>query len=87
MQSRFAELEAVYAERYQAQYGFYRPVIGRVVEKFLGCGDLNKGFARVRRDICRHEYLLAFVLERSGNPAESGTRGGTSIPPGVIGLA
>jgi hypothetical protein len=57
------------------------PVIGRVVEKFLGCGDLTKDFARVRRDTCRHEYLLAFVLERSGNPARSGTRGATSARP------
>jgi putative transposase/transposase-like zinc-binding protein len=31
-----------------------------VVEKFLGCGDLTKGFARIRCDACRHEYLLAF---------------------------
>jgi hypothetical protein len=60
VQEHFAEFETVYAERYQEQYGFYRPVIGRVVEKFLGCGDLTKGFARVRCDTCRHEYLLAF---------------------------
>jgi len=57
------------------------PVIGRMVEKFLGCGDLTKGLARIRCDTCRQEYLLAFVLERSGNPARSGTRGATSAPP------
>lgn len=58
--AHFAEFEAGYPARYQEQYGFYRPVIGRVVEKFLGCGGLTKGFARVRCDSCRHEYLLAF---------------------------
>jgi len=31
-----------------------------VVQKFLTCGDLTKGLARVRCDTCRHEYLLAF---------------------------
>ena len=31
-----------------------------MVEKFLGCGDLTKGFARVRCDSCRHECLPAF---------------------------
>ena len=60
MQAHFGEFEAAYPTRYQEQYGFYRPVIGRVVEKFLTCGDLTKGFARVRCDTCRHEYLLAF---------------------------
>jgi hypothetical protein len=60
VQTHFAEFEASYAMCYQEQYGFYRPVIGRVVEKFLGCGDLTKGFARIRCDTCRHEYLLAF---------------------------
>jgi len=60
VQAHFAAFEEVYPSRYQEQYGFYRPVIGRVVEKFLLCGDLTKGFARVRCDTCRHEYLLAF---------------------------
>jgi hypothetical protein len=60
VKTHFAEFEASYPTRYQEQYGFYRPVIGRVLEKFLGCGDLTKGFARVRCDSCRHEYLLAF---------------------------
>jgi transposase-like protein len=60
VQTHFAEFEASYAARYQEQYGFYCPVIGRVVEKFLGCEDLAKGFERVRCDFCRHEYMLAF---------------------------
>jgi hypothetical protein len=35
VQAHFGEFEAAYPTRYQEQYGFYRPVIGRVVEKFL----------------------------------------------------
>jgi hypothetical protein len=31
-----------------------------VVHKFLECGDLARGFARIRCDHCEHEYLLAF---------------------------
>jgi len=31
-----------------------------VVHKFLECGNLERGFARVRCDRCEHEYLLAF---------------------------
>jgi len=60
VKAHFAEFEASYPTRYQEQFVFYRAVIGRVVENFLGCGDLTKGFARVRCDTGRHEYLLAF---------------------------
>ena len=51
---------AAYEERYQPRYGFLRPIIPEVVNKFLDCGDLERGFARVRCDHCKHEYLLAF---------------------------
>ena len=54
-----AFLEA-YEERYQPRYGFLRPIIPEVVNKFLDCGDLERGVARVRCDACKHEYLLAF---------------------------
>ena len=49
----------LYEERYQPRYGFLRPIIPEVVNKFLDCGDLERGFARVRCDHCKHEYLLA----------------------------
>lgn len=49
-----------YEERYQSRYGFLRPIIPEIVNKFLDCGDLERGFARVRCDHCQHEYLLAF---------------------------
>jgi len=42
----YPEFEAVYEERYQERYGFWRPIIGTVVRKFLECGDLKQGFAR-----------------------------------------
>jgi hypothetical protein len=34
------------------------------VAKFLTCGDLHHGFARVRCEACRHEFLLAFSCRR-----------------------
>ena len=36
----------VYEERYQPRYGYLRPVIPEVVNKFLDCGNLEHGFAR-----------------------------------------
>jgi hypothetical protein len=54
------ESEAVYDERYQERYGFWRPIIGTVVRKFLECGDLQHGFARVRGPKCREEFFVPY---------------------------
>jgi len=56
----FVAFCACYEARFQPRYGFLRPIIPEVVGKFLDCGDLDRGFARVRCDHCHHEYLLAF---------------------------
>ena len=51
---------AAYEQRFQPHFGFLRPIIPEVVDKFLDCGDLGQGFARIHCDHCQHEYLLAF---------------------------
>lgn len=56
----FQEFTTVYDERFQRRWGYWRPVVAEVVEKFLACGILTHGFARVRCGACRHEFLLAF---------------------------
>ena len=56
----FNTFTEVYEQRYQSRYGYLRPVIEDVVDKFMDCGNLAQGFARVRCDHCKHEYLLAF---------------------------
>jgi ribosomal protein S27E len=35
-----------------------------VIYRYLDCGDLHMGFARVRCENCGHEYLLAFSCKR-----------------------
>jgi hypothetical protein len=56
----YEEFERAYPERYERVFGYFRPVIGDVVRRYLACGDLRRGFARVRCPDCGHEYLLAF---------------------------
>jgi hypothetical protein len=56
----FDEFLELYPVAYQPRYGSLRPVIPEVVRKFLDCGNLERGFARIRCDHCQHEYLLAF---------------------------
>ena len=56
----YDEFERVYDDRYQQQYGRWRPVIGEVLRKYLECGDLHRGFARLGCDGCRYQTILAY---------------------------
>jgi len=35
-------------------------VIEDVIQRYLDCGDLHFGFARVKCEVCGHEFFLAF---------------------------
>jgi hypothetical protein len=56
--------EQAYEERFERQYGFFRPYVRQVIYRYLDCGILHNGFARVRCEDCGHEYLLAFSCKR-----------------------
>jgi hypothetical protein len=56
----YEEFERVYDDRYQQQYGLWRPVIGEVMRKYLECGDLHRGFARLGCGGCRYQAILAY---------------------------
>jgi len=58
------ELERVHEESYQARLGYLRPETGPTVFRYLDCGCLQNGFARVKCDDCGHEYLVAFSCNR-----------------------
>ena len=69
----FDRFQTVYEERYQSHHGFLRPIIPEVVNKFIDCGHLERGFARIRCDHCKKDHLLAFWCFRhqvllSGQP-------------------
>ena len=64
MDQHFPTFQQVYDERYEAKYGFWRPVIDRSVTAFLKCGDLHEGFARVRCPDCQHEMFVAFSCKQ-----------------------
>ena len=53
VRDQFDEFEKVYSQRYQERYGYWRPVIRSSIDKFLKCGDLKEGFARVRCPDCK----------------------------------
>ncbi len=64
VENHFEELEAIWDDLYASRYGFWRPYIKDVIYRYLDCGDLRCGFARIRCDNCGHEYLLPFSCKR-----------------------
>ena len=62
----FETLTRVYEERYEPTHGALRAVVTEVVGKFLDCGLLEHGFARVRCAACRAEFLVAFRCKGRG---------------------
>lgn len=60
VRSHFDNFEQEYPEKYQERYGYWRPVIRNSIDKFIKCGDLKEGFARVRCPDCKEEFFVAF---------------------------
>ena len=54
----FEEFVSEYENRFEREYGYFRPVIKEVVEKYLDCGNPKCGFARIRCPDCGTERLL-----------------------------
>ena len=58
LNNHYDDFEKHYEEKYEKKYGYFRPVIKKVVEEYLKCGNLKEGFARVLCQGCGHEYFL-----------------------------
>ncbi len=57
-------LEQVYEDRFKWTYGFSRTHVKKVMERYLDCGNLQNGFAKIKCEDCGHEFLLAFSCKR-----------------------
>jgi hypothetical protein len=55
-----------YEHRFEKEYGFLRPIIKEVVERYLDCGNPHCGFARIRCPDCHTEHLLMFSCRTRG---------------------
>jgi hypothetical protein len=62
--AHFYDFIQAYPEKYEKKYGFLKPVLEDVVNKYLDCGDLTKGFARIYCENCKKSMLLPFSCIR-----------------------
>ena len=77
----FERFVAEYEERFERTYGYFRPIVKDVVEKYLDCGNPRCGFALMNRSgfmrtakrcpdplsRCRAEHLLTFSCKTRGS--------------------
>jgi hypothetical protein len=71
VEDHFETFVQVYEERFERPYGFWRPYLQKVIDRYLECGDLHHGFPE--SDVS-NEVMNIFwpLLKRSGNPALAG---------------
>jgi len=62
----FDRFLAEYEDRFEREYGFFRPIVKEVVEKYLDCGNPKCGFARIRCPDCAEERLVMFSCRTRG---------------------
>lgn len=62
----FERFVAEYESRFERDYGYFRPIIKDVVEKYLDCGNPCCGFARIRCRDCGEERFLMFSCRTRG---------------------
>ena len=80
LDARFEAVKGEWEERFESHFGFWRGCADGVVARYLDCGILENGFARVRCAGCRKEMLVAFscrgrglrLLVRSQAPGRDG---------------
>ena len=59
----------MYDERFAREYGPWRPVVAEGAEKFLACGVLEHGFARIAAIVANwHPHLHLLVTDGGFRP-------------------
>ena len=58
------QFERCHDQRYANRYGSWRPIIGDVARRFLRCGDLQIGVARIQCPDCHCQMFVAFSCQQ-----------------------
>ena len=62
----YEDVKAVWEERFEKKFGFWRGFVDTVVARYLDCGVAEAGFARLRCDTCKAEKLLTLSCKQRG---------------------
>jgi hypothetical protein len=50
MKAHFEDVKACWEERFEKRYGFWRGFVDDLVVRYLDCGTVEAGFARLKCD-------------------------------------
>ena len=60
LETYYEDVKALWEERFEKTYGYWRGFVDAVVARYLDCGVPEAGFARLKCDSCGAEKLLGF---------------------------
>jgi len=66
LEAHYEDVMAVWEERFERKYGFWRGFVDAVVARYLDCGTVEAGFARLRCEACGVEKLLTLSCKQRG---------------------
>ena len=66
LEAYYEDVKAIWEERFEKKFGFWRGFVDTVVARYLDCGVAEAGFARLRCDTCHSERLLTLSCKQRG---------------------
>ena len=66
LEAYYEDVKAIWEERFEKKYGFWRGFVDQVVARYLDCGVEEAGFARLKCDTCGAERLLTLSCKQRG---------------------
>jgi Putative transposase/Transposase zinc-binding domain len=66
LETYYEQVKALWEDRFEKKYGFWRGFVDTVVARYLDCGVAEAGFARLRCDACGSERLLTLSCKQRG---------------------
>ena len=66
LEAYYEDVKAIWEERFEKKYGFWRGFVDTVVARYLDCGVAEAGFARLKCEACGSERLLTLSCKHRG---------------------
>jgi hypothetical protein len=66
LETYYEDVKALWEERFEKSYGYWRGFVDAVVARYLDCGVPEAGFARLKCDSCGAEKLLTLSCKQRG---------------------
>jgi hypothetical protein len=63
LEAYYEDVKAIWEERFEKKYGFWRGFVDTVVARYLDCGVAEAGFARLKCEACGSERLLTLSCQ------------------------